>query len=820
MGPDAGGTWHKLGEVAGSALTALLIFAAVPAVLIIVVGDPLSGGLGHQWHHLERTAFAVLTASTWVSWVACSTQLLRSVVLHVRRGEVGLPLGAPLTERIAARIAVGVLALTTMGTPLVLASGSGAGAAVPARSHAGAPPARPVETEPSRHDAVTRSAPSYRVRPGDSLWTIADAQLGDGGDWTAIAALNLGRSMPGGHRLVDPNQVLAGWTLQMPTGSAPASMASDVTALSEHREHRPPDLPELLIIGIGSIGCAALARRARRQRVLRRYDRRHPEDPFEPTGSAVDTDILLSRFERVPALTAFESANCLLGRALGAMAGSTVTPSVRAICVGSTGVTFWLARPGQAAPPGFTPDEDGRSWHVGHEHLDGHDPYCPYLPVVLPIGDDEQGTWLVPLGPGTTLPVLGEAADAWWRAARPVQEAWAWADLVVVTDDPQEAAHCVAGPAAGRGYAPSVSPVLFAGDPRALPPGLADRMAVVTTSPVAATDVAVLVDRQGASIHPLARTVRPHLMSVGTARQVDEVLRPPGTGALAAGPPTDERPARPTPVSGHRALRPEPGAVEVKLLTATPRIDGLREPLPPNRSRRAVELVAYLALHRPDEVTSDRLRTRVLGSSDADAASKTLFNTATAARRSMGGDADGNPLFPTGTRNGHYRVSDEVAVDVQRAAALASLGNAEEDTQMAMAYLRAALELVEGEPLANALSGYSWWEVEGHAGQIAAVLVNAACNLAALAVEAGLFALAQQGLRKARLVDPYSEALSRAAMQVAAAEGDADALRREWRECQRRVDEVDPGSSPSPRTERLYGELSRQVPVGAGGGSD
>ena len=76
------------------------------------------------------------------------------------------------------------------------------------------------------------------------------------------------------------------------------------------------------------------------------------------------------------------------------------------------------------------------------------------------------------------------------------------------------------------------------------------------------------------------------------------------------------------------------------------------------------------------------------------------------------------------------------------------------------------------------------------------------------------FDLAQWGLGQARLVDPYSESLSRVAMQVAAAAGDADRLRREWRECRRRIDELDPGSSPSPRTERLYGELAQRVLVG------
>jgi len=248
----------------------------------------------------------------------------------------------------------------------------------------------------------------------------------------------------------------------------------------------------------------------------------------------------------------------------------------------------------------------------------------------------------------------------------------------------------------------------------------------------------------------------------------------------------------------------------------TPRIEGLSEDLPPNRARRAVELVAYLALHQTDVITSDRLRTRVLGSSDADAAAKTLFNTAYAARRALGVDQHGDPLFPAGTRQGLYQLSPHVTVDAQRAVALAAEGRAQSDPDAAIAFFRAALDLVEGEPLANALSGYAWWEAEGHGGRVAAVLVDAACTMATLASDTGSFDLARWGLEQARVLEPYSEALSRAAMRVAATEGDADRLRLEWRDCQRRLDALDPGCSPSARTESLYGELSRRVLVGAG----
>ena len=409
------------------------------------------------------------------------------------------------------------------------------------------------------------------------------------------------------------------------------------------------------------------------------------------------------------------------------------------------------------------------------------------------------------------LPLLGESAASLWRAARAAVGAWAWVDTILVTEDPEDPQLL-----SEAGADPSVARhLLFFGDPASLPPEAARRTAVVTTSAVAASDLTILVDRQGATLHPIGRVVRPHLQSAETAQQLAELLtspaapcpQPEGGDALPVHAPRPRSPASPAFLT--------PGPVEVRLLTMTPRLEGLNEELPPNRARRAVELVAYLALHHPDVITSDRLRTRVLGSSDADAASKTLFNTAYAARRAMGVDEHGELLFPVGTRNGLYQVSPLVTVDVHRAVTLAAEGRAQREGDLAIAYLRAALDLVEGEPLANALSGYSWWEAEGHGGRVTAVLVDAACTLAALASDTGRYDLARWGLERARLVEPYSEALSRAAMELAAAEGDADQLRLEWRECQRRVDALDPGSSPSPRTESLYGELSRRFLVAA-----
>jgi len=788
-------------DVVGAVFAALLACTAVPAVLLFVVGDPLSGGLGHAWRPLPRDALCLLALAAWLAWAACCAQLVRAVVAQVRSGEVAARGDASVMDRIAARIAIGVLALTSLGAPLALSSAAGATMS-PSNGHIGAGLLAPTPPEVERAEARA----THAVQPGDTLWRIADERLGDGADWTAIAALNLGRTMGGGARFVDPDQIRAGWRLHLPRAAGATDEYRPPRDTRGGGTARPGDhLPEMIALGLGSLACAALARRARRRyRVDQFNGDLGPRGPV--SDDAVDAATLLYRFADVPALRSFEAANCLLGRTLQ---DDPAGPKVRAICVSDSGVTFWLTAPHGDAPGAFEPMLDGMAWHVDHAALAEQDAFTPYVPLALPVGDDAEGTWLVALGPGDVLPLLGEAAPSLLRAMRAAAGAWAWADMIAVSDDPNDPAARLPAATVER----KTRHHLIFGDPASVPPEMARRSAVVTTTSVAASNLTILVDRRGATIHPMGRVVRPHLQSMEMARALTELIAAPDEG--------DDDPRRadservPAPAAGDGTSALSPGAVDVRLLTMTPRLDGLSEDLPPNRARRAVELVAYLALHQPDGITGDRLRTRVLGSSDADAASKTLFNTAYAARRSMGVDEHGRPLFPAGSRTGLYQVSHHVTVDVHRAIALATEGRSQADPAVAIAHLRAALDLVEGEPLANALSGYAWWEAEGHGGRIAAVLVDAACSMAVLAADAGHFELARWGLERARLVEPYSEALSRAAMQLAAAEGDADRLRFEWRECQRRVDALDPGSSPSTRTESLYGALSRRVHVGA-----
>lgn len=883
---------RRLAEFVTGAVAALLVFGAVPAVLVALVGLPLP-------RHWTRTAvlsshglFDLLAVVAWVAWAACCWPLLRSVAARVRRRDATAAAGAHLPEWLATRIAAAVLAVLPVGVAL----GTGAGAAphrpppaahslaalhTPAVAVAGAAgTTAPSDPSPATGATGTEAAPAdYTVAPGDSLWSIAEHFYGDGGDWPAIARANLGVVMDDGSRFVDPSCIRPGWVLTLPsldpappagpaaapvpTGTAdlaaarrppveeregPTQAAGTAARRAPERPDRPArapvPLPELAALGLGVLVAAALARRARRARLLASSARAEGQPPAPVTEGGADAASLLAPFEGAPVLDWVEAANRHLGWALDGD-GRSVGVAARLVRVGAEGVEVHLADLVDWAPDPWVRRDD-RTWVLPAATdlatlADAAGTHDPWLAVLLPVGDDAGGTWLVPVAAGACLPVIGPQATALVAAMTAAAASWTWSERLVVTEDPAVAGRAGAG-----------DRVLFVGDPGLLSPEARAAAAVLTTLAVQGSDLTVVVDARAASLHPLGVTVRPGILDDTLAHGVADAIG-------LAGPPDAAAPTLPAPGPagwgperetgpGHRPPRPRasarargvgrrvvapadaavvadggaragdggPGRVEVRLLTAVPRLDGLAEELAPKRARRATELVAYLALHHPDPVTSDRLRTRVLGSADADAAAKTLFNTVGAARRAMGLDPSGAPLLPPAAKSGHYRVSPLVTVDALRAEALVDEADEATDPEESIALLRAALDLVEGEPLAGILTGYGWWGAEGHERRIAARLVDGACRLARLATEGGYLDLARWGLEQARLVEPYSEVLSRVAMQVAAVAGDADRLHREWEECRRRVDELDPGGFPSEATERLYADLRRRVPVPAG----
>ena len=226
---------------------------------------------------------------------------------------------------------------------------------------------------------------------------------------------------------------------------------------------------------------------------------------------------------------------------------------------------------------------------------------------------------------------------------------------------------------------------------------------------------------------------------------VSRVRAPRASETLVLGPPSSP--------AANRAVR-------VELLRAEPVVMGLVEPFTATLRRRCVEMMAYLALHRHEPVTGDRLRTRVLAHADADASLRTLANTASSVRRSLGCDENGPRLHPVSSA-GLY-LTHGVDSDVEEFHRLVGEARASGDH----ASLVEALSLVQGEPLASALRGFEWFLAEGHWARLLREGEWAALALSHWALEEGDVDLAFWAIERGRLLDPYSDALAAALSAV------------------------------------------------------
>jgi len=203
--------------------------------------------------------------------------------------------------------------------------------------------------------------------------------------------------------------------------------------------------------------------------------------------------------------------------------------------------------------------------------------------------------------------------------------------------------------------------------------------------------------------------------------------------------------------------------LRVELLRADPQVLGLSEPFTTTLRRRCVEMVAYLALHRRESVTGERLRTRVLTHADVDASLRTLANTASAVRRSLGVDARGPRLHPV-TSSGLY-VTHGLTSDVEIFSTLIARAR-QLSVNDAAPLAHQALLLIKGEPLASALRGFEWFLAEGHGARLARDGEWAALALHHSSLQKRNYELAFWALQQGLLIDPYSDALSDALSRV------------------------------------------------------
>ena len=177
---------------------------------------------------------ATRCASSWwrPGWpgLSAAAQLVRGVVAQMRQGAVGVPVGASVIDRLAARIALGILALSSVGAPLALAS---AADAEPSSSAHAAAATHQIDAAPSgaQRAALRSRIPPISCGPARRSGASPTRDQATGRTGPRSPRLNLGTQMPGGVRFVDPDHVRAGWRLRLPPDScAIAPHAGDSAA--------------------------------------------------------------------------------------------------------------------------------------------------------------------------------------------------------------------------------------------------------------------------------------------------------------------------------------------------------------------------------------------------------------------------------------------------------------------------------------------------------------------------------------------------------------------------------------------------------------
>ncbi len=571
-------------------------------------------------------------------------------------------------------------------------------------------------------------------------------------------------------------------------------------------------VPESAALGISALVAAAYLRRIRRRRAQARGARDDDEAVADPDPAAVRLEAHLAPFADAPVLEWLELANRHLTAALRAE-GRADPPRTRVVRVGPGGVEVFLDGAVDWAPGAFALADDGRSWRLPADA--DRTMLWPlacqelaWLPLLVPVGDDASGTYLLHLEPGDVVSLEGPGAPSMMAAWVQAAKSWPWAEQLGVARD-AETAEALAPLFVGQNSLDERATVLFTGDPGVLSEAASKTVAAVTSSPSFST-MHVMATAEGAFIEPFGITVRPCRLDPASEAALEAVDAPCLVREVDDG---NEEPRESTDeVGGGTTVRSPaellaPGRIEVRLLTFTPHIVGLSMPLPTNKAVRITELVAWLALQGPKGTTAaSMLDHGIVGATST----KTLYNMVSAARAALGTDASGGSRLIADRGTGVYRLADDVTVDVLRFVQMAERGIDSEDPHASAELCRAALELIEDTPVGNGSGRYGWWSSMWEA-RIGRLATKAAGRLAELARHELIdLEVARRGIEAARLTASGEQELHRVAMVLEAWAGNDVRVEREWEVACAQAEELEAGSAPSAATESIIAAERRR----------
>ncbi|TXS61393.1 LysM peptidoglycan-binding domain-containing protein, partial [Streptomyces sp. me109] len=214
----------RLFKAAASLVVLVAAVAGLP--LLLAWATPVIWAASHDdlTHLLDRqdtgsVFLLILVAVGWAGWAQFTFCAMRELAAQLRGRRWHPPRGLGTSQRAAALLIGSVLVLLPTGS--ALASDAHAASAATATRNPVHAPAGPHAANPAKATQVSATdwGPSYTVRdvrPAESLWSIAERELGDGERWREIADLNEGHTMADGHVFRSNSFLQPGWTLSMP----------------------------------------------------------------------------------------------------------------------------------------------------------------------------------------------------------------------------------------------------------------------------------------------------------------------------------------------------------------------------------------------------------------------------------------------------------------------------------------------------------------------------------------------------------------------------------------------------------------------------
>ncbi|MFI1768949.1 hypothetical protein ACH41H_43925 [Streptomyces sp. NPDC020800] len=231
-----------LGRIVRAAVSLLVLAGAVVGLpLLLAWVTPIIWTSAHDdlAHLLTRqdtgSAFLVLLLVVgWFGWAQFAFCAVRELVAQLRGSSWQVPRGLGASQRAAALLIGSILVLlptsSALASPAHAALHAGA-VQVPGQSQAPRAAGSDVASVPASSTPQGSTYTVREMRPAESLWSIAERQLGDGERWRDIAALNAGCTMADGQVFKANSFLQPGWQLAMP--DSPAASGGPRTQLDD-----------------------------------------------------------------------------------------------------------------------------------------------------------------------------------------------------------------------------------------------------------------------------------------------------------------------------------------------------------------------------------------------------------------------------------------------------------------------------------------------------------------------------------------------------------------------------------------------------------